>query len=87
MDLIQYGIVHYQTLTFDETYRRNLAAKCLKRLQRVICAVTIHLGLRIKDSELRGFVFGLMFLMRSGVCMQGIEILPSCHELTGILPS
>lgn len=87
LDIVQRGTTLYQTSAFDESLRQTLANKCLWILQRVICTVTMHLDLRLKDSELRGFVFGLMFLMRSGVCMQGIQILPCCHELKHVLPS
>lgn len=87
LDIIQWGGSLYQTCAFDAPLRQSIALSCIRILQRVICIVTTHLGLRIKDSELRGFVFGLMFLMRSGVCMQGINILPCYTMLKNILPS
>jgi hypothetical protein len=87
IDVVQLGIILYQTVPFDEKFRYSIAQTCCDILQRVICIVTTHFDLRIKDSELRVFVFGLMFLMRSGVCMQGVSILPRIKELETILPS
>ena len=87
LDMIQSGVSLYHTSAFDEQLRHSLAHKCFHALQRVICIVTTHLGLRIKESEFRGFVFGLTFLMRSGVCMQGVDIPPRYAELSDVLPS
>ena len=53
LDIIEKGVTQYQTPIFNEKHRQHLAAKCLQHLQRIICVVTVHLGLRIKDSELR----------------------------------
>lgn len=87
IDVVQWGVNLYQKLAYDKHERQRLATYCLHVLPRVVCIVTTHLGLRIKDCELRGFIFGLIFLMRSGVCMQGIQILPQCLALNDVLPS
>ena len=52
-----------------------------------MCIATEHFGLNVKDSDLTGFFFGLIFEMKGDVGMLSVEILPHCNALKYVLPS
>ena len=85
--IIQQGVHLYTDNIFDVRQRSRIAHTCSKAIQRTICVSQGSLGLTIKDSELRSFVFGMIFLMRNGVTMQNIQLLPCILPLRQILPS
>ena len=41
----------------------------------------------LKNSDVRAFVFGMLYLMCRGVVMNGVEILPRVEELRSVVPS
>lgn len=84
--LMQSGIHLYTNVVFDAVLRKKLAATCASVIQRVMCVCECSLDLRVKDSDFRNFVFGMIFLMRVGVTMQNIQILPQFSELIDVLP-
>ena len=85
--IIQQGVHLYGQSKFDMATRECLASKCAAAIQRIICVSQDSLGLVIKESELRNFVFGMIFLMRSGVTMQNVPLLPQIEHLNDVLPS
>lgn len=72
---------------FDEQMREGFVTVCVNIIQRVIGIAQVRFGLVIKDSELRTFVFGMVYLMCRGVQMHNVQILPRIIGLREVLPS
>ena len=87
MQLVQAGVCLYTRSVFERRGRERLAVRCTALIQRTICICERNLDLVVKDSEFRFFVLGMIFLMRTGVTMQGLQILRCIPELKIILPS
>lgn len=73
--------------SFDMPRRREMAVTCTESIQRVLCVAQLKFGLCVKDSELRTFVFGMIYLMCRGVNMHTVQILPHIPQLRDIVPA
>jgi hypothetical protein len=87
LQLVQLGMPVFMHTHFDTKRRCELAQMCTHHVQRVICTAQRVFDLAVKDSELRHFVFGMLYLMCRGVHMHGVQILPHIPELVDVMPS
>ena len=71
---------------FDHEARRRLAALCARQLTLIIAVCDKCMPGRFKKSEMRIIVFGLMYLMRTGVSIEYITVIPRVPSLTFLLP-
>jgi len=85
--IVQKGVALYNKNVFDTSTRELLYAKCSSVIKQVLCLSKLHCGFTVKDSELRNFVFGLMYLMRVGVYVNEVCLLPCLPQLCSVLPS
>ena len=83
--LIQQLVTLYNTTKFDTALRESLYAKCSAVVKQVLCLSQMHYGLVVKESELRNFVFGLVYLMRIGVRTDKVLLLPCIAELNRVV--
>lgn len=72
---------------FDAAARSRVAAVCSQQLRSAIPICSKHLNLSVRRSDMRVVVFGLLYLMRSGVTIHDICVLPCIDELTQMLPN
>ena len=72
---------------FDTAARSRVAAVCSQQLRSAIPICSKHLNLSVRRSDMRVVVFGLLYLMRSGVTIHDICVLPCIQELTQMLPN
>lgn len=72
---------------FDREQRLRLCAACCAQLRSTIPICNKFLKMHIRRSDMRVVVFGLVFLMRSGIYMHDICVLPSIPELMQLLPN
>jgi len=72
---------------FDAAARSRVAALCCQQLRCAIPICSKHLNLGVRRSDMRVVVFGLLYLMRSGVTIHDICVLPCIDELCQMLPN
>ena len=72
---------------FDLSLRTQLVQTCSQYICYVINTCVNMFHMCCKPSELRMIVFGLVYLMRNGVVMQNIQVIPKLSRLQDILPS
>jgi len=84
--LIQTSLPVYMQKVFDTSLRESLRAKCSAVVKQVLCLSHVHHALVVKDAELRNFVFGLLYLMRCGVKVKNVLLLPCVPQLSAVLP-
>lgn len=73
-------------VSFDKEMRNKVAMRATNAIQKfVVCSYMLE-TLRIRPSELRGVVIGLLYLLRIGIHLEGYTILPQISELENILP-
>jgi len=72
---------------FDSEYRSKIAEECVLQLRSTLPICNKHLGMNIKRSDMRTAVFGLLFLMRSGINIHDICVLPCIATLSDMLPN
>lgn len=87
IQMIQGSIDIHNSKHFDLYKRQVLATTCAHNIKHAMCVAQVKFGLHVKDSELRTFVFGMIYLMCRGVHMHAVQILPHIPELRDILPS
>jgi hypothetical protein len=75
----------YKRFSLEE--RMSVAAVCCKQLRSTIPICNLYLKMHIKRCDMRSVVFGLLFLMRSGICIFDICVLPSIVQLVQCLPN
>lgn len=86
LHLIQIGMPLFLREHFDVARRTQVARECTAHMQCVMCTTQRAFNLVVKDSELRQFVFGMLYLMCRGVHMFGVQILPRVPELAELIP-
>lgn len=67
------------------TNRRQLVDFAIKHCCRVL-HILLQYGMIIRTNEIQRLTVGILYLMRCGVIMDGIEILPCKKELRNLLP-
>jgi len=72
---------------FDHAGRQRVAESCVKQLRSTLPICNKFLKMNIKRTDMRSAVFGLLFLMRSGIHIHDICVLPSIPELLEFLPN
>lgn len=72
---------------FDIESRKRLCQKCCEQLKITIPICNKYLNMNIKKCDMRTIVYGLIFLMRSGIFIHDICVLPVLSELTQCLPN
>lgn len=72
---------------YDAEKRKHIADICSQQLRSTIPICNRYLQMNIRRNDMRVVVFGLMFLMRTGICIHDICVLPSITELYQILPN
>lgn len=87
VQILQVGLHLYHTSHFNESLRKLVSKHCVNCIRHVMGIACNRLGLAVKDSEMRNFVFGMVFLMRSGVNLGTVCLLPICKHLKNMLPS
>ena len=85
--LVQDGVELYAHASFDRELRKRLAAESTRVVQRVLGVAQLRFQFALKNSDVRAFVFGMLYLMCRGVVMNGVEILPRVEELRSVVPS
>ena len=72
---------------FEEAYRTRIAAECMQQLRSTLPICNKHLNMNVKRTDMRTAVFGLLFLMRSGIYIHDICVLPCIAALGDMLPN
>ena len=72
---------------FDRVARLQVSAYCSQQLRSTIPICNKFLKMNIRRTDMRVVVFGLMYLMRSGICIHEICVLPSVAALHQMLPN
>ena len=67
--------------------RQELVTTCAMHVCHILNTCVHMFQLYCKPSEMRMMVFGLMYLMRNGVVMQNIQVVPRLQQLQELLPS
>jgi len=71
---------------FGHAARRRLAALCARQLALIVAVCEKYMPGKFKKSEMRIVVFGLMYLMRTGVVIEYITVIPRVPMLSHLLP-
>lgn len=82
-------VMHAQNLigmSYNVDERKLLIKKSLKYVTHLIHACKTKLKIKLKNSEIRIFCFGLLYMMRHGIHTHGIVVLPRIAEFCKILP-
>lgn len=87
VQIVQHALQLEMQQDFNEDMRLDLAALCTRSIQHVMCITHVQFGLYVKDSDVRSFVIGMIYLLCRGVDMHGVEILPRIPKLRNVLPS
>lgn len=91
IDMIQAALQYTQEKklykSFNLIERKSIAVLCCQQLRSTIPICNMYLKMHIKRCDMRAVVFGLMFLMRSGICIFDICVLPSIVQLLQCLPN
>lgn len=66
-------------------HRKRLVQTAVEHCCRIFHILAKH-GMSIRSTEVQRLAVGILYLMRCGVAMDGIEILPSIRQLSNILP-
>lgn len=72
---------------FSLQNRKHLAEQCGSDILRAMTVSIQHFGMQLRDHEVHQFIIGLLYLMRRGVVMHGVWILPQRQELQDTLAS
>lgn len=73
--------------TYNEPLRHKVLEKAVDNISFIINACIFHMGMPARDMETRILVFGLLYLMRSGVVIEGVQIIPRIPVLKTMLPA
>jgi len=71
---------------FGRAARCRLAALCARQLALIVAVCEKYMPGKFKKSEMRIIVFGLMYLMRTGVVIEYITVIPRVPILSHLLP-
>ena len=66
-------------------HRKRLVQTAVEHCCRIFHILAKHC-MSIRSTEVQQLTVGILYLMRCGVAMDGIEILPSIRQLSNILP-
>lgn len=72
---------------FSSAGRKRVASLCIKQLRTTIPICNKYLRMNIRRNDMRVVVFGVMFLMRFGICIHDISVLPHIPDLVQMLPN
>lgn len=64
----------------------EVAKECTELIFSIINTCVHELQMHLRPSEIRIVVFGLLYLMRSGVSLHGVCVIPAMPELNSLLP-
>ena len=91
LELLEQSIGHNKETKkygeFDDEYQAAVAEQCVRQLRSTLPICNKHLSMNIKRTEMRTAVFDLLFLMRSGICIHDICVLPGITALCKMLPN
>jgi len=73
--------------SFNRARREYITGLCTQQLRSTLPICNRFLKMNIKRTDMRSAVFGLLFLMRSGIQIHDICVLPSIPELLEFLPN
>ena len=74
------------TYSYDEKLRRTTASGCVYYISNLIGIWITITKKKFKKSETKSIIYGLVYLMRTGVTVNGICILPRYDKLVSLLP-
>jgi len=67
----------------------DFASLC-KYLNKQVCTtiafLSTEMGMKLKMMDYKNFTFGMLYLMKSGIQLHGVHILPTVMELQHLLP-
>lgn len=69
----------------DPEQRQKLVGVVVEHCVRILHMLTKH-GMNIRNNEVQRLAVGIMYLMRCGVTMDGVFVLPRLKELETMLP-
>ena len=72
---------------FDLKGRKVLAEKCFQHQLYTLTLMVREFGMSLRVNEIRSVVFGMLYLMRFGVYVEGVCVLQKFEELNSLLPS
>lgn len=72
---------------YDRQFRETVARKCEDYICVIINMCMHYFKMPTRASEIRILVFGLMYLMRVGVVVYDIQVIPCVAELAYLLPA
>lgn len=73
--------------SYNYKERTRVAHTCSEIILRACTYAIVVLSLSIREHEIPGFVIGMLYLMRRGVCIHGIWVLPQKKCLQDMLVS
>lgn len=73
-------------VSFDVEMRNEVAVRATDAIRKFVVCTYMLETLRIRPSELRGVVIGLLYLLRTGIHFEGHTVLPQISELQNLLP-
>lgn len=73
-------------MNYNKEERVDLAQRAMKYVLHLIHSCKTKLKIKLKNSEIKVFCFGLLYMMRHGIHTHGIVVLPRLQQLSKILP-
>ena len=77
---------HLKKKDFQIQNRFTLLKDCSEKISDVIAICKKNLNMRIKQSDFKGMCIGILYLMRVGVHVQGINVIPKVQHMEDVLP-
>ena len=77
---------HIKKKDFQFQNRSAILTDCSSKVSDVISICKKNLNMRIKQSDFKGMCVGILYLMRVGVHVQGINVIPKVQHMEELLP-
>jgi hypothetical protein len=71
----------------EHTNTVELCKVCTQHACNLLRPCKAHLKMKIKNTDIRQIAIGLLYLMRHGIRVHGVSVLPCISELRTVLPS
>ena len=79
--------LHKKIPKFDSKARHVLAKKCFRHVLYLLTMLVREFRMSLRVNEIKSVVFGMLYLMRFGVHVEGICVLKRFEELNTVLPA
>ena len=79
--------IQQATKLYDGTFREKLCSTVSESVKRTLYLCQRHLDLSIKSNDLKYTVWGLIYMMRNGVMVMNVPLIPKLPDLSQVLCS